>query len=239
MPADIAVLEAALGYEFRSREPLLRALTHKSRAYERSTSGVDVADNEQLEFLGDAVLGFVVSDLLLCQFPAYHEGQLTKLRAQLVSEAHLHEVAQKLGLGDFLLLGRGEEMSGGRAKKALLANALEAIIAAVYLDGGIEPARSIIQRHVVGESEALDIAIPGVNDYKSTLQHLAQTLRLPQPRYTIVCSNGPEHAKIFTVEARVGSQWVSQADGPSKKAASQRAAQSILRRLNMSREPRA
>jgi ribonuclease-3 len=233
MPSDIAVLEAALGYEFRNREPLVRALTHKSRAYEQSTSGVEVADNEQLEFLGDSVLGFVVSDLLLHQFPSYSEGQLTKLRAQLVSETHLHEVAQTLGLGAYLFLGRGEEMSGGRAKKALLADAVEAIIAAVYLDGGLDAACSVITRHVVGESEALDIAIPGVNDHKSALQHLAQTLRLPQPRYTIVYSNGPEHQKTFTVEARVGNQWVSRADGPSKKLASQRAARLILERLNV------
>lgn len=236
MPLEVAVLEAALGYEFRNREPLIRALTHKSRAYEQSTPGADVADNEQLEFLGDSVLGFVVSDILLHQFPTYREGQLTKLRAQLVSEAHLHQVAQRLRLGEFLLLGRGEEMSGGREKRALLADAAEAIIAAVYLDGGIDAARTIIERHVIGASEELDVAIPGVNDHKSALQHLAQTLRLPQPRYTIMSSNGPEHAKIFTVEARVGNHWVSRADGPSKKLASQRAARQILESLNGSNQ---
>jgi ribonuclease III len=237
MPSDVAVLEAALGYEFRRREPLQRALTHKSRAYEQSSSGDCVADNEQLEFLGDAVLGFVVSDVLLRQFPSYSEGQLTKLRAQLVSETHLHEVAQTLSLGEYLLLGRGEEMSGGRAKKALLADALEAIIAAAYLDGGLAAARHIIERHVIGRAEALDVAVPGVNDYKSALQHLAQSLRLPQPRYAIIRSNGPEHAKTFTVEARVGAQWVGQADGPSKKSASQRAAQLILEHLGTTTEP--
>ncbi len=231
MAADLAVLEAALGYEFRNREPLIRALTHKSRAYEQALPGDSVADNERLEFLGDAVLGFVVTDLLLLHFPFYREGELTKLRAQLVSETHLHEVAQALCLGDFLLLGRGEEMSGGRAKKALLADALEAILAAVYLDGGVEPARDIIERHVIGDAAALDIAIPGVNDYKSALQNLAQSRRLPQPRYTIVQSDGPEHAKIFTVEARVGAAWVSKAEGSSKKLASQRAARMILEQL--------
>jgi ribonuclease-3 len=237
MPSDVAVLEAVLGYEFRDREPLLRALTHKSRAYEQSCSGDGTADNEQLEFLGDAVLGLVVSDVLLRQFPSYSEGQLTKLRAQLVSETHLHEVAQSLGLGEYLLLGRGEEMSGGRAKKALLADAVEAIIAAAYLDGGLPAASAIIQRHVIGRAEALDIAVPGVNDYKSALQHLAQSLHLPQPRYTIVRADGPEHAKTFIVEARVGAQWVSQADGPSKKSASQRAARLILEHLNTAAQP--
>jgi ribonuclease-3 len=206
-------------------------LTHKSSAYERGSPGEGHADNEQLEFLGDAVLGFVVTDLLLRRFPLYREGQLTKLRAQLVSETHLHEVAQTLRLGDFLLLGRGEEMSGGRAKKALLADALEAILAAVYLDGGIQPVRTLIERHVIGDAAALDIAVPGLGDYKSALQTIAQSRRLPYPRYTIVQSNGPEHAKTFTVEAKVGSTWVSQAQGPSKKLASQRAARMILEQL--------
>ncbi len=234
MIADMAVLEAALGYEFRNREPLIRALTHKSRAFEMGPPAKGVADNEQLEFLGDAVLGFIVSDLLLTQFPSYREGQLTKLRAQLVSETHLHEVAQKLCLGDFLLLGRGEEMSGGRLKKALLADALEAILAAVYLDGGVEAARALITRHVIGDAAALDIAVPGVNDYKSILQSLAQSRRLPQPKYTIIYSNGPEHAKTFTVEAKVGSVWAGKAEGPSKKVASQRAARMILEQLDSS-----
>ncbi len=232
MLSEIAALEAALGYEFRNREPLLRALTHKSRAYEQPTPGDDHADNEQLEFLGDAVLGFVVSDILLKNFPSYREGQLTKLRAQLVSEAHLHEVAQTLHLGDYLLLGRGEEMSGGRAKKALLADAVEAVIAALYLDGGIEQARRFIERCVVGDVSELLTMVPGVTDYKSALQQVAQGLRLPMPRYTIVDSDGPEHAKTFTVEARVGTDFVGRADGPSKKVASQRAARIILDQLS-------
>mgnify|MGYP001002311324 FL=1 len=232
MAADIAALEAALGYEFRAREPLIRALTHKSRAYEQTPPGEDQTDNEQFEFLGDAVLGFVVSDILVRRFPSYREGQLTKLRAQLVSAQHLHEVAVALGLGEFLLLGRGEEMSGGREKKALLADAVEAIIAAVYLDGGIDPARRIVERHVIGEIETLDFAAPGVNDHKSALQQLAQSRKLPPPRYAIVRSNGPEHAKVFTVEARIGADLVSHAEGPSKKSASQRAARILLEQLS-------
>jgi ribonuclease III len=232
MPRDLAVLEAALGYEFRNREPLIRALTHKSHAYEQSSAGDSVADNEQLEFLGDAVLGFVVSDILLLDFPSYREGQLTKLRAQLVSEIHLHEVARELNLGEFLRLGRGEEMSGGRAKKALLADAVEAIIAAAYLDGGLEAARAIIERHVVGATDALDIGIPGVNDYKSALQHLVQQKRLPQPRYAIVAASGPEHAKTFVVEARVGSNLTRRAEGLTKKTASQRAARLLLEQIS-------
>ncbi len=230
MVSDVAVLDAALGYEFRDREPLIRALTHKSWAYEQSPGGPP-CDNEQLEFLGDSVLGFVVGDILLRRFPTYREGQLTKLRAQLVSEIHLHEAALELRLGDYLRLGRGEDMSGGRAKKALLADALEAVIAAAYMDGGIPAARGIIERHVVGSVEELDVAIPGVNDFKSALQHLAQSRRLPQPRYVIVSSKGPEHAKTFLVEARIGPELVGRAEGPTNKAASQRAAGALLEQM--------
>lgn len=233
MKSDAAALEAVLGYEFRSREPLVRALTHRSRAYEQAPAGDDQNHNEQLEFLGDAILGFVVSDALVRRFPTYREGQLTKLRAQLVSAAHLHTVAQRIGLGEFLLLGRGEEMTGGRSKRALLSDAVEAIIAAVYLDGGIEAARAVVERCVVGDLAALDCAVPGFNDYKSALQQLAQSRGFPAPRYSVVASEGPEHAKSFTIEARVGTQYVSHAEGPSKKAASQRAARILFEQLDL------
>jgi ribonuclease III len=139
-------------------------------------------------------------------------------------------VAARLKLGDHLLLGRGEEMSGGREKKALLANAIEALIAAVYLDGGIEPAGRFILEHVIGGSEPSNEEAPAT-DYKSALQELAQSLNLPQPRYAIVEERGPEHAKTFLVEVRVGRDWVSRAEGLSKKSAGQKAAQEILRQL--------
>ncbi|HTW63217.1 MAG TPA: ribonuclease III [Bryobacteraceae bacterium] len=225
---DAEALEAELGHSFTDRELLIRALTHRSSAYERASASV--ADNEQLEFLGDAVLGFVVSDALVSAHPEYPEGKLSKLKAHLVSASHLHEVAVRLNLGEHLLLGRGEEMSGGREKKALLADALEAVIAALYLDGGIGPARRFILQQVVGESDPLGESSP-VADYKSALQELAQSLKLPQPRYAIVEEHGPEHAKMFLVEARVGRDWVSRAEGMSKKSAGQKAAQEILRRL--------
>lgn len=232
MAPDLADLEAALGYEFRDREPLVRALTHKSRAYEQAPPVGPPADNEQLEFLGDAILGFVVSDVLVQRFPAYSEGQLTKLRAQLVSSNHLHEVALALELGDFLLLGRGEEMSGGRAKKALLADAVEAILAAVFMDGGIDAARGFVEGRVIGDFESLDFVVPGVNDYKSALQQLAQSRHMRPPRYTIVRANGPEHARIFTVEARIDADLANQGEGSSKKSASQRAARVLFERLS-------
>ncbi len=140
MPAELGVLEAAIGHVFRDRELFHRALTHKSRMHERPGELPSAGDNEQLEFLGDAILGFVVSECLVRRFASAPEGRLSKLKAHLVSAARLHEVAQSLSLGDFLFLGRGEEMSGGRSKKALLADAMEALIAAMYLDGGMEAA---------------------------------------------------------------------------------------------------
>lgn len=222
-------LEAALGYRFASRELLARAFTHRSSVYEKTASAA-ATDNEQLEFLGDAILGFVVSDALVAAHPEYPEGRLSKVKAQLVNSSHLHAVAARLRLGDYLLLGRGEEMSGGREKKALLANAVEALIAALYLDGGIEPARSFILQHVIGEDEpSTEEAL--ATDYKSALQELAQSMKLPQPRYAIVEERGPEHAKTFLVEVRVGREWVSRAEGLSKKSAGQKAAQDILRQL--------
>lgn len=223
-------LEAALGYRFASRDLLARALTHRSSIHEKGPGAEGPSDNEQLEFLGDSILGFVVSDALLEAHPAFPEGRLSKLKAHLVSASHLHEVAVRLRLGDYLLLGRGEEMSGGREKKALLANAVEALIAALYLDGGMEPARRFVLHHIIGE-EAPGAGEALAADYKSALQELAQSLRLPQPRYAIVEERGPEHAKTFLVEVSVGREWVSRAEGMSKKSAGQKAAQQILQRL--------
>src|SRR5580704_19299709 len=142
--ADLGVLEQRLGHTFRDRGLLECALTHTSHIYERPSEGPPSGDNEQLEFLGDAILGFVVSDYLVRHNPGFPEGRLSKLKAQLVSAARLHEVAQELGLGEFLYLGRGEEMSGGRSKRALLSDAVEALIAALHLYAGLETARAFI-----------------------------------------------------------------------------------------------
>ena len=232
MPADLGVLEAAIGHVFRDRELFQRALTHKSRMHERPEEIASSGDNEQLEFLGDAILGFVVSECLVRRFASAPEGRLSKLKAHLVSAARLYEVAQALALGDFLFLGRGEEMSGGRSKKALLADAMEALIAAMYLDGGLDAARAFIETHVVGSFAVADGSVDGaVADYKSALQEMAQALRLPPPRYFIVAEEGPEHSKTFTVEVRVGKDWTGQAQGLSKKSAGQKAAEGVLQQL--------
>ena len=233
MSADLGILEKALGHSFRDRELLERALTHKSKVYEKSAEGQIAADNEQLEFLGDAILGFAVSESLVRRFPSFPEGRLSKLKAHLVSAAHLYAVAQSLQLGDYLLLGRGEEMSGGREKKALLSDAVEALIAALYLEAGLEATRQFLEQRVIG---AFDLPEDGVasavTDHKSALQEMAQALKLPPPRYLIVTEDGPEHSKTFTVEVRVGKDWVSQAQGLSKKSAGQKAAQQVLQQLS-------
>ena len=237
MPADLGVLETAIGHVFRDRELFQRALTHKSRVHERlEGEAASTGDNEQLEFLGDAILGFVVSECLVRRFASAPEGRLSKVKARLVSAARLHEVAQSLSLGDFLFLGRGEEMTGGRAKKALLSDAMEALIAAMYLDGGLDTTRAFIETHVVGSFAHADGSAEGsvdgaMADYKSALQEMAQALKLPPPRYFIIGEDGPEHYKTFTVEVRVGKQWVGQAQGLSKKAAGQKAAENVLQQL--------
>ena len=232
MSADVANLEKALGHTFRDRELLEQALTHKSRIYEKSADGEAGADNEQLEFLGDAILGFAVSATLVRRHSSFPEGRLSKLKARLVSAAHLHQVAQELKLGEYLLLGRGEEMSGGREKKALLSDAVEALIAALYLDGGLAVATQFIEDRVIGPTSPSEDSVDGATDYKSALQEVAQSLKLPPPRYVITAEEGPEHSKTFTVEVRVGKDWVSQAQGLSKKSAGQKAAQQVLVQLS-------
>jgi ribonuclease-3 len=233
MGLELGVLEQRLGHTFRSRDLLERALTHKSHVYERPAEDPSNGDNEQLEFLGDAILGFVVSECLVRRHPSFPEGRLSKLKAHLVSAARLHEVAQDLGLGEFLFLGRGEEMSGGRGKKALLSDAMEAIIAAMYVDAGLDAVRGFIEFRVVGVVGTPENGLESaVTDYKSALQEMAQALKLPTPRYFVVDEDGPEHSKTFTVEVRLGKEWVSQAQGHSKKSAGQKAAQQVLQQLS-------
>ena len=192
-----------------------------------------LGDNEQLEFLGDSVLGFLVAEQLVVLYPDLPEGGLSKRKAHLVSAQRLYEAAEAMSLGRYLRLGRGEEMSGGRSKRALLANAFEALIAALYLDGGLEVARQFILRHVVSAftNEGPD-GESAVNDFKSALQEYTQKLKLPTPRYSIVKEQGPEHSKTFTVEVRVGKDITSRADGNSKKSAGQKAAQLALEQLS-------
>ena len=236
MRAEPGVLESRLKYRFKNPELLRRALMHSSLANELRTTGADATDNEQLEFLGDSVLGFLVAEALVRRSPEAREGELSRRKAHLVSAAHLHGVARRLDLGSFLELGRSEEMSGGRSKKTLLVDGLEAVIAAIFLDGGMEAVREFVFTNVLDapytedEEAGTDIQ-PAITNFKSALQELAQSRNLPQPRYSVVKEKGPEHSKTFLVEVRVGKGCSGQAEGRTKKVAAQRAARAVYERL--------
>ena len=222
-------LQHTIGYRFRDRGLLEHAMTHTSRANEDISGGV--RDNESMEFLGDAVLGFVMADLLFRDFPEFDEGDKSKTKAALVSTLTLARQAERLQLGDHLLLGRGEEKTGGRRKQALLADGYEALIAAIYLDGGVEPVRAFIVREFRPLLE--DVRRHGVagQDYKSTLQELLQSRDLPLPEYRLVSTLGPDHNKRFQVEVVVRGDALADATGPSKKEAEQEAARVALEKL--------
>ncbi len=229
---SVEALEEKFGYRFRDRELLVRALTHRSWLSERASPMPESGDNEQLEFLGDAILGFVVSEALVLKYPAVREGQVSQWKAHLVSSAYLHQRARALQLGEFLRLGKGEDRNGGRERKTLLANAFEAVIAALHLDGGIDVARQFIHQQVLrGMESPEDVESIGLLNHKSVLQERTQALGLPIPRYSTVETSGPEHAKVFTVEVKVGDRLASRATGTSKKAASQQAAERVIELL--------
>jgi ribonuclease III len=237
MRVDLESIEARIGHRFHDREILVRALTHSSYVNDRTPRGVEPErrDNQQLEFLGDAVLGLVVSETLLQRFPSANEGDLSQRKATLVSATHLYCVARRLELGEYLDLGRGEEMSGGRAKKTLLADAMEALIAALYLDGGFEAAQRLIVGYVLETEDDPRLfpapVPPKTRNFKGCLVELAHAMKLPLPRYVLLHEQGPEQAKVFTVEARIGKEYAAQAAGRTKKLSEQRAARALYERL--------
>lgn len=219
VPPGPDLLETRLGYQFKQSTLLLTALTHPTFVHEHPDPTVE--DNQRLEFLGDAVIGLVVGDLLMAHYPQSREGDLTRMRAALVSEKSLAELARTLGIGDFLRMGRGEALSGGRDKPSILADALEALMAAVYLDGGFASASDVISRAFTPLlSEVGD-------DAKSRLQELVQKRYGPPPVYRVLAEEGPDHEKVFTVEVRVGEICVTAA-GRSKKKAQKSAARKAL-----------
>jgi ribonuclease III len=223
-------LQSRIEYRFRDRGLLEHALTHKSRAAEDASGGV--IDNESLEFLGDAVLGLVVADTLFHRFPDYTEGQKSKIKAAVVSTQSLARHAERLGLGDHLILGRGEEKTGGRFKAALLADAYEALIAAIYLDGGIDAARAFLARELDAAISAGEQPDFHGQDFKSALQERLQSLGRPLPEYRVVNEEGPDHRKIFHVDVIVGGETLATATGKAKKEAEQEAARLALNRLD-------
>ena len=237
---------ALFDHTFTRPELLTWALTHRSLAYETGPETLPDprSDNEQLEFVGDAVLGLAVAESLFHRFSHSREGELTRLRASLVSRRHLGAVAARIGLGEMLLLGRGEEQSGGRQKPALLANALEAVIAALYLDGGLEAARAFIERHIIepslpdlhGALSAGETFSGAIGDHKSALQEHLQATGAGQPQYVLTAQSGPDHQKLFRVEVRIpdghgGTRALGESEATTKKQAQQQAARIAVERL--------
>ena len=229
LPQEFDALEARVGYRFKDRGLLEHALTHKSKAHEDPSGGV--ADNESLEFLGDAVLGLVVAETLFRTFPTYNEGQKSKIKANLVSTTSLAEMAEQLGLGDHMILGRGEEKTGGRRKQALLADTCEALIAAIYLDGGLDPARNFLMREFSAGIEEANSPDYFGRDHKSRLQARLQAHGRPLPQYRVSGEVGPDHRKMFHVEVFVGDELIAQGIGRTKKEAEQEGAKMGLASL--------
>jgi ribonuclease-3 len=231
--SELEPLERRIGYRFKDRGMLEHALTHRSRVHEDASGGV--FDNESMEFLGDSVLGFVIADMLFREFPQHNEGQKSKLKASLVSSASLARLGSQLDLGEFLILGRGEEKTGGRFKQAIIADCYEALIAAVYLDGGIEAARKFIESQfaeLIEEARRTGAEASFTDDWKSALQEWLQSRGRGLPAYRLAEELGPAHRRRFVVEVVVEGESVARAEGRSKKEAAQSAARAALEKLS-------
>jgi ribonuclease III len=231
--SELEPLERRIGYRFKDRGMLEHALTHRSRVHEDASGGV--FDNESMEFLGDSVLGFVIADMLFREFPQHNEGQKSKLKASLVSSASLARLGSQLDLGEFLILGRGEEKTGGRFKQAIIADCYEALIAAVYLDGGVEAARKFIETQfaeLIEEARRTGAEAAFTDDWKSALQEWLQSRGRGLPAYRLAEELGPAHRRRFVVEVVVEGDAVARAEGKSKKEAAQSAARAALEKLS-------
>lgn len=219
-------LEDKIGYHFRNRDLLLRALTHSSFSNEQKAGHI-VENYERLEFLGDAVLEVVVSDHLYHAFTKVPEGELTKMRASMVCESSLAFCARDLNLGNYMRLGKGEEGTGGRSRDSIIADCMESVIGAIYLDSGMEDAKAFIFRYILNDLEDKQLFF----DSKSTLQEIAQGRFRTAVRYELVSENGPEHEKAFTISAWIGKEKLGEGTGKTKKSAEQQAAYQALLRL--------
>ena len=216
-------LEKALGYRFQNKALLENALTHSS--YANENKGRSAGSNERLEFLGDSVLGMLVAEHLYREYPKLPEGELTRMRAGLVCEQSLVEVARRLKLGDYLMLGKGEEAGGGRRRPSILADAMEALLAAVYLDSGLGEVRKIIDALLLKAKEKT-----GIRDYKTALQELVQRESGQALTYHLLGEHGPDHAKVFSVEVCLNGVSIGKGEGHSKKEAEQAAACAAMSR---------
>lgn len=227
----LAAFEEVLGHRFADRSLLERALTHSSFANE-APRGKPVADNETLEFLGDSILNFLVAELLLEALPGAREGVLSKARSHLVSEGHFAEVARRLGVGEVLRLAPSELRAGGRLKESLLADAFEAVVAAVYRDAGMERAREVARRFFLEDVSAMDPSEITFRDHKTALQEVAQAAGKPLPVYRLLSESGPDHEKLFVFEVEYEGGESARGEGHTKKEAQRRAAKSLLERLD-------
>jgi len=223
-------LEQAIGFQFRNRDLLIRALTHASHRGESGQERVPQADNEQLEFLGDAVLGLIVSEYVIRMCPDFDEGRLHNLKTRLINRTHLAEVARNLRIGEHMVMGKAEDRCGGREKDSVLANAAEALLAAVYLDGGIEPARRIVLTHVVAGEDMRALSTAGMNNIKSSLEIMVRKRNLPKPEYSVRAEH-PGYPQEFVAEVRVGQDLSASGRGRSKKNAEMEAARNLVTHL--------
>ncbi len=221
----LSKLEAALGYTYRDKSLLRMALSHTS--YANETYKDAFRSYERLEFLGDSILGFVTADYLYRLYPQKLEGELSRIRAELVCEKNLALVAEKLALGDYLLLGNGEEMTGGRHRASITSDVVEALIAAAYLDGGFNAAKGIIMRHILAQTSAAEKP----QDYKTELQELVQRKKSQFLTYELISERGPDHQKEFSVRVLLNDEPVGEGTGTSKKRAEQAAAAQAIDRL--------
>lgn len=224
---DVKALEMALGYEFCDKELLKLALTHSSYSNEMKAKGVAAQSNERAEFLGDAVLSFIASEYLYENYPKLPEGELSRIRAQAVCERALSEYAQEIGLGNFLLLGHGEVLSHGERRPSILADAFEALLAVIYLDGGMKEAEKFALRFL--EPEIKRVIAANVNDYKSLLQQVVQVERDVLLEYVVTDESGPPHRRVYTVEARLNNNIIGRGKSSTKREAEQQAAKEALR----------
>jgi len=225
---NIADLENNLGYTFKKKSLIKEAITHKSYAHEKQKGSLSF--NERMEFLGDSVLELIISEYIFTTYPEYTEADLSRIKAYTVQESTLAEIAKSINIGECLILGKGEEMTGGRKKDSLLADAFEAVLAAIYLDGGYKKAKAFILRHLIYKTDELSTK-NFIFDFKTKLQEVAQAQFGVLPSYVIHKEEGPEHKKTFEVKVFINDNCLGLGKGKTKKAASQKAAEAALKKI--------